>query len=542
MPMTCDDVRNELLQRSIDRLMLQRSRPTITLYDKEWENPVSLVGEIAVEFEELLNDTGEGSTKMYASNKLADWLLDQLELEEDVHIVVNMAGKRWSGKANEITDEGTEDGREYITISWTHEFEHFKHIVCYCNPFFPAEFQWPKLWAYAGPSATGVRVLGFLNLLRRFAPLWALPEDLFNPANWAANLNPANWPIIMLPGDVLTDTSMWTVFSTRFGMFYDVVRPQLDDCQLKLSAHRWLPGDPQPAKLAAMGVTLTKATLLLDVEDISGYKGLTGTVIDGAIRFVTEVADDLINTVATEVSVPTPEQYLLSNWLGTTPDSPWVVWRNAHRTGRTGISSWRRTTRKATAGAIVTGGHSPDWVNTGLKLLINAALGYIGLIFGNPGLVLGVFDSQVEDVVLAFHRVANPIRQNKMGIRGPSFGEHFESTGGTGFSLSALSAIRAGFWRTRAFTSYRFSVINGAPYWVGRHFDTGSRLSAEIGRTNPAMYTDFCTALKFTYSRGQDPKWTISIGDDGDEDMPGALLSGQIEQVRGIVQSIGVGS
>lgn len=537
--LTCDDVRNQLLQQSIDRLMLQRSRPKITLYDKEWQNPRALVGEIDVSFEELLNDTGQGTTKMYASNKLADWLLDQLELEEDVHIVVDMGGKRWSGKANEITDEGTADGREYITISWTHEFEHVKHVVCYCNPFFLAEFQWPKLYAYAGPSATGVRTLAFLNLLRRFAPLWALPEDLFNPSSWLANLNPANWPIIVLPGDVLTDTSMWAVLSTRMGMLHDVVKPTLDDCGLKLVVTRWLPGDAQPAP---DHFTLTQPTLLIDVKDVSGYKGLTGTVVDGAIRFLTTVADDLINEVATVTSVPNPEEYSLSDWLGTTPDSPWVVWRNAHRTGRTGISSWRRTTRKATAGAIVTGGHSPDWVNTGLKLLINAALGYIGLIFGNPGLVLGVFDSQVEDVVLAFHRVANPLRQNHMGIRGPSFGEHFESTGGTGFSLSALQAIRAGFWRTRAFTSYRFSVINGAPYWIGRHFDVGDRVQAEIGRTNPQMYVDHCTAIKYTYSRGQDPLFTVSIGDDGDEEMPGAILSRQIEQVRGIAQSIGVGS
>jgi len=40
-------------------------------------------------------------------------------------------------------------------------------------------------------------------------------------------------------------------------------------------------------------------------------------------------------------------------------------------------------------------------VAVGLKLLVNAALGYIGAIFGNPGLALGIFDSQVEDVVLA---------------------------------------------------------------------------------------------------------------------------------------------
>lgn len=539
MALTCDDVRSALLQDTIDRLMLQRSRPTVWLYDKEWQNPRLLVGEIEMSFEDLLNDSGEGLTKLYGNNAVADWLLDELELEEDVHIVVQMAGKRWSGKAVEITDEGTEDGREYLTISWIHEFEHVKHIVCYCNPLLLAELQWPKLYAYAGPSATGVRTLAFLNLMRRFAPLWALPENLFDPASWLANLNPDNWPIVVMPGNVLEDTSMWCVLSTRFGMLYDVVKPTLQDCGLKLVVTRWLPGDAQPAPDHFI---LTKPTLLIDVKDISGFVGITGTAIDGALRFVASVAEDLINETVEQVTIPTPPEYGQPGFRGTITSSPWVLWRNAHRTGKTGISSWRRTTRKASAGAIVTGGHSPDWVNTGLKLLINAALGYIGLIFGNPGLVLGVFDSQVEDVVLAFHRVANPVRQNAMGIRGPSFGEHFESTGGTGFSLSALQAIRAGFWRTRAFRSYRFSVINGAPYWVGEHFDTGDRVSAEVGRINPKIHTDHCTAIKYSHSRTQDPKFTVSIGQDNDEQMPGAMLARQIEQVRGIAQAIGVGS
>jgi len=539
MPMTAEAVRAEILQAAIDRLIEQRSPASITLYDGNWQNPRRLVGCVEVSFEDLMNDAGEGVTKLFTSNKVTDWLLNELELEEDVHIFVDMAGKQWSGKATEIIDEGTEDGREYISIQWIHEFQHLKTVTAYANPWFPAEFQWPKLYAYAGPSSFGVRTLLFLNLLRRFAPLWALPEDLFNPGSWLANLDPSAWPIVVVPGNILTDTSLWSIISTRFGNFYDVVAPTLADAGLQIVVKRWLPGMPQPAPTH---FTLELPTLVVDVVDKSGYVGLTGTALDGAIRFVTQVADDLINEVATVAAIPDPPEYGLSGYLGTMPQSPWVAWRNAHRTGKTGISTWRRVTRKLTATAIVTGGHSPDWVNTGLKLLVNAALGYIGAIFGNPGLALGIFDSQVEDVVLAFHRVANPIWQAKAGIRGPAFGERFESTGGTGFSLSALQAIRTGFWRSRAFTSYKFTVINGAPYWVGRHFDTGDRTMAEVGTINPKYHTEHVTSIKYTYSRTQDPKFTVAIGNDSNDKMPGAMLARQIEQVRGIVQAVGVGS
>lgn len=536
--LSCDDVRAELLHSSIERVRKMRERPTVTIYDKEWENPMPLLGEVECAAEDLLNDSGEGTLKLLGVNKFNDWLLDELDDEEDVHVVIDMAGKRWSGKVATIVDEGVESGQEYVTLSLIAEYEHVKKITCYCNPLLPPELQYPKLFAYAGPSVFGVKALMFLNLLRRFAPLWALPEDIFNPANWVANLNPNNWPIVVMPSvNVLLDTSMWTVLSTRFGNLHDVVAPTLADAGLQITARRWLPGDAQPAPAH---MTLTKPTLLLDVIDKSGYVGPSGTMFDGLLHFIKDVAEDLINEVVEQINPGAQAEYSLPGFMGTTK-VPWVQWRNVHRTGRSGISTWRRTTHKATAGAIVTGGHSPDWVNTGLKLLVNGVLGYIGAMFGNPGLTLGIFDSQLEDVVLAFHRVANPIRQAAMGIRGPSFGEHFESSGGTGFSLSALQAIRVGFWRTRAYTSYKFSVINGAPFWVGRHFDTGDRVAAEIGRKGK-LYTDRVTAIKLSWSRTQDPRFEISVGDDRAEDQPGALLARQIEQVRGIAQAIGVSS
>ncbi|MBF6298209.1 hypothetical protein IU459_11725 [Nocardia amamiensis] len=341
-----------------------------------------------------------------------------------------------------------------------------------------------------------------------------------------------------MPGNFLTDTSMWSVIATRFGNAHDVLAATLSDAGLQLVVRRWLPGDAQPAPDHFI---LTEPTLVLDVVDKSGYRGLTGTALDGLIHFITAVADDLINEVATVVGVPDAPEYAVSGWMGTAPRRPWVAWRNARRTGVSGIGEWQATVHKALAAAIVTGGHSPDWVNTGLKLLANAILGYIGAIFGNPGLTLGIFDSQLEDVVLAFHRVGNPIRFSQMGIRGPAYGEYWESTGGTGASLSALQAIRTGFDRTKAYRSYKVSVVNGSPYWVGRHFDVGDRVAAEVGR-NGRWYVDHVYALKYVIGRDTPAHWEISIGDDRAEDQPGAMLARQIAQVKSIVQMIGVSS
>lgn len=537
--MSCDEVRAVIRQQSAERISIMRSRPIITLYDKNWQNPVRIVGEVAATFEEKLNDTGEGTLTLFGDHPVRDWVIEDLEDEEDLHIRVQIGGKEWTGKAAAITNRGDDRGFEFIEIKFLHEYEHTKKIICYANPLLPAELQYPKLWAFAGPSIFGIKSLIFLNLLRRFGPLWALPENIFDPGSWSSNLNPANWPIVVVPGKFLTDTSMWSVLSTRFGNLHDVIAPTLADAGLQVVVKRWFPGMPQPAPAH---FTLTKPTLVIDVVDKSGYRGLSGTIFDGLMHLVTNVADDLINEVVTAVTgAPNPPEYSLSGYMGTAPTHPFVTWRNATRTGKSGIGEWQATVHKALAGAIVTGGHSPDWVNAGLKLIANAILGYIGAIFGNAGLALGIFDSQIEDVVLAFHRVANPLRQARMGTQGPGYGEYWEATGGTGFSLSALQAIRTGFDRTKAYRSYSTSVRNGAPWWVGRHFDLGDRTAVEVGKRGN-YYIDHVYGLKVSWSRTQDPRWDITIGDGAADDAPGAMLARQIAQVKNIVQAIGVSS
>lgn len=513
-----------------------RARPYVRIWDKNWELKSVLLGEISARFEEKLNDTGEGQVKLFGDHPLGPWLLDQNNLKADVHITVDVPGKRWSGKASTIQDASDDKGFTYLTLNFLHDYEHLKKVVCYSNPLLPPEFQYPKLYLWAGPSVFGVKTMLFLNLMRRFMPLWSLPENIFEPSSWLSNLNPNNWPIVVVPGNFLVDTSPWTVMTTRFGNFHDVVGPVLADSKLQIVVKRWLPGDPQPAP---GHMNLTKPTLVYDVVEKSGYSGPSGTVFDGLLKTIATLADDGVTEIVNQVAQGTPpNEYERPGWFGTVNSYPWVCWRNGMRTGLTGIQAYEMTIHKCLAGSVVTGGKSPQWVNAGIKLLLNGVLGYLGMLFGNPGLALGIFDSQVEDVVLAFHKVSNPIRQAEMGSN--AYGEHWENDQGTGFSLSALQAIRVGMWNTRAYTSFKVTVINGAPYWVGRHFDLGDRVSAEIGNTGH-LYVDNVHTLVLEWSRTQDPTWEIGIGNGEAEEMPGSVLARQIEQIKAVVQSLTAG-
>ena len=538
MPMTPTQMRAELQRSFSDWVAMTRRRPIVVLYDKNWQDNLPVFNETACKISRKLNDTGEGNLRIFGNDSVYDFAVDNLGEWEDLHVrIIYGYNVEWTGKVTKVIDEGDNNGFEFIELKIVHEFEHAKKIVCFANPFFPAQFQWPKIWAYGGPSQFGVTTLMFLNLLRRFALPWTFSDNLFDPASWLANFNPANWPIVVVPKPFLTDTSSWCVLATRFGNFYDVVLPTLKDAGLHLDCYRWFPGMPQPAP---SHYTLTKPTLVFDVKNKSGYVGPTGTLLDGVLTLITQVADDMINEVVSEASYVESPEYTIGGFLGTTRSNPWVTFRHARSTfGQGSVETYRAITNKATASSIVTGGKSPEWVNAGIKLLLNAALGYLGMLIGNPALGLGIFEDQVTDVILAFHRTPNPVRIQKMGEWGPPFGEYWEATGGNGMLVSVIQAIRVGFFRSRAYRVFEVTVIPGRPYVPGAHFDIGDRVNAEVGRKGK-LHTDYVYAIDTEWSRTSDPKDTITIGDGVVEDTPGAVLSRQVASIKDIVQSIGV--
>lgn len=514
-----------------------KRRPRIRVWDKDWNYVSEFYGEIAAKFGRRLYDSAPGEVEAYADHPLRRWMTEELKDEEDIHFTVDTQWDRWSGKVSHLQLKSNGTGRDRLTIHLIDEYEHLKKITCYSNPFLPPEFQFPKIWMYAGPSEFGIKTILFANLLRRFAPLWSLPENIYEPNNWLQNLNPEHWPIFVKPTSLFSDTSMWTVIATRFGNAHDVITPILKDAGLCITYRRWLPGDPQPAPAHA---NLTKPTLVLDVVDKSGVRGPSGNMVDGLLSFASRIAGDGVQEIVEVVDpgAPPPE-YDTPGYFGTKKELPWVFYRNAMRTGLSGISSWEMNIHKALAGAIITGGKSPGWVNSGIKLILNAVLGYLGLIFGNPALGIGIFEKYVEDVILAFHRVGLSNRQALMG-RG-QYGEHWEPVSGTGFSLPALQAFRVGQQKTRAYTSFKISIRDGAPYWYGKHMTIGDRVVGEINDSKN-LYVDQIFASELSWSRTQDPIRNLSIGDDAAEDPLGTLLGRQLEQVRAIMQSIAVES
>jgi hypothetical protein len=168
--------------------------------------------------------------------------------------------------------------------------------------------------------------------------------------------------------------------------------------------------------------------------------------------------------------------------------------------------------------------------------LINSALaagGAFGTAIDLPPLG-GVIDAVAQilyrDVFLAFMEIPTlraadtpglplPGLENKLtGLGDFHYYEGWADGADKAFTLSALMAIRARIWATRAHTAHTIKVADAAPYIFGAngygHFGIGSRVGTTV-LEYPIPHTVFVERLsKAKYSWGKDgPKgWDLTIG------------------------------
>lgn len=510
-------------------------RPWVRVWDKNGNLRGELAGEIEASFEELLNDAGDGQIVLPAEHPLAQWSLN-LPVEELFSVTVEDPtlprpwDTRWSGISTSVELDVDDDDQQTVRWQLVHDYVQLKHVICWSNPLAPIQLQWPKSAILAGPAETTIKTFLLLNLWRIYSGGWKLPDPLFDPEAWRSRftmMETKKWPIFVLPAPPLArDTTPWTVLASRFSNFHDLVADTLSDGQLRLKVWRWLPGDPQPTSTAV----LTEPTVCVDIVEQSGATDVTGTLIDGLVKWTKQLGDGGIEDVWSRVldpSLPTTGRHDDYEEL--------PVYRDSEHTGIGAVPGAGMTVTKPTSWQVVHGGKSPDWVNSGAKLVVNAALGWLGMLIGNPSLGIGVFDDQITDVVLAFGQKRSERRWQAMGRFGPP--EHWVASGSTGFSLSGLQARRIGMHDTRGHIAYHASVDDGAPYRVGRHFWLGDRVGVEIAGT---IWVSRVTAARRSWSRDKDSAWEISIGEDQGIELPEARLLKKLERIGSVIQAIGV--
>jgi hypothetical protein len=125
------------------------------------------------------------------------------------------------------------------------------------------------------------------------------------------------------------------------------------------------------------------------------------------------------------------------------------------------------------------------------------------------------YQGQLDDTLLAWQRFTDPIRALRMGDFG--FLEHFERGSGSAYTISGVLDIRTGHWKTRAYSSFKTTVRNGAPYLVGTDFQLGDRLAFQQANI---LNVDQCTAIRYSWDDGTPITVGLSIGKDTEEEDP----------------------
>lgn len=559
-----------------------------------WDGDMNLRGEVAGErggsMEFVENDTGNASLELSLDHYLAKWVMNHRgRAKRNVIVTIEKQGARWSGFMDHYRVVRTKEGDAYLEIVFKHDYEQAKHILCWANPFLRAELQFPKLWIIFGPAKWCLLLTLFVNILRLETSLWTLPDNPLDINEWMPfSFNPATWRNIVKPFPLIGDNSNLTIVFSRFQSWHDVAKKTLQDAQLTVVCRRYLKDrDPHPfAHLTGeLGIDIVEELFQLipirhgcvvwDIIDNSGWGTETafgGSFLTGFLRAVVNIASDG-STEGVDVFTgdPTfPGEYYTPNFLGTSPQAPWVVFEEGKWTG---IESSEFIYYEATDTSFVTGGHSMPGVNEAISAAINmggdfltslinsalAAGGAFGTAIDLPPLG-GMMDAAAkifyEDVLLAFMEIPT-LRASGMTLPIPGlesvvsdlgdfhFYEGWADGSDRAFTLSALLSVRAKMFATRAHTAHTIKVSDAAPYLIGEpgfgHFWLGNRVGTSVlGYPTPdTVFVERVGKLSYKWGKDGPSGWQIEIGYREPSD-PILNLFALIKQVNGAMSTLGV--
>lgn len=563
-----------------------RQRPLLRMQDKNLEHIAQIGGERSVRFEEIATDTGEAGIVLRGGSDLADFVRNQVRLEEDLHLSIDINPTRlsyltrWGGKITTINSKRDSSGVHTVELIASAQRQHLKHVLVGSTPFMPPEVQPLSMWMLPANCRTACASTLFINLLRQYEPHMSILTNIMNPFGWlnpfgvgaVQNINPLYWPIQVQFVNPLTDQSRTTVLTGQWNDFhsatadimrdagvtaraYTVFKEDVDHAQPELAGLlpdvplRSIPivgpligmvdaflertglGDIPDGATVADLVRPVRNHVLVAFEDHSGYAGPTGTAADGAINLFASTLDDLITTTVFPVvdghvdGVVDPEvevDPIFKRLFGVAPPVPWAVYRDGQHSG---IIESNYTQHKGPVKTIMTGGRSPKLVNDlqtffikyGLSQLQTSIVVGWGASTGTAPIGSGLeelYQGQLDNKLLAWQRYTDPIVALYTGDM--AYLESFER-GNAAYTISAILTLRQGRHKTRAFRSFKTSIMQSQPYTIYHDIMLDDRVGFE---QDGIIYVDRAHAIKYEYDRSKPITFVVSVGDDSKNEDP----------------------
>ncbi|ORL83895.1 hypothetical protein [Prescottella equi] len=543
----CEAIWQATLDAEREDWEIRNADPLIKLADGNQVIRYLLFDVQDLKFSEIENNTGQASFLLDVDHYVAAWVIDKDGRRArgegaNIHIDIEIAGARWSGRAEPPKVERGTDGRRYVRLTFLHDYENLKWIDCWPNPFLPAIFQFPRMFILAGPAIWALKTALFVNLWRLNSSIWQIPDDPMNPSTWLDGLDMSNWDIVVNPTTFFQDMAAgtpWCVFASRWGTWHDVAAPILADSELTVVCRRWRTGDPDPW----LGANIKEGALVVDIVDKSGAMTGTshgGTIFDGLFRTIQEFTADFLDTTESLLTGgPTSDLFVPGR--GTNKAWPHVYYPSDSP------GSVETVFTDATSRGVImnTGGHSMPGVNE----TISAGIQAIGDIVGNAlfiGSIGGSIDTLLrpfyEDTVAAWISVKLPQRIAEQGDS--HYWEKTIESPGKAYTLSSLMVIRQAMWETRSYTSASMSIKAAEPYVIGwpgtGDFWVGDRIITDLGaELSDRVIVNRVSQIDYERPRGTRGNWSVAVGPKEDQD-PLVEMAARVANLKEIGKTLGV--
>ncbi|GAC70720.1 hypothetical protein [Gordonia soli] len=459
---------------------------------------------------------------------------------------------KWTGRVD-TCEKAVVKGVKTYTMQLVHDTNWLNKWMVFPTWWTPIQFQPIKEAVHVGPIITCIKTMLAEQQIRTYFGLWEIVNNLTNPAAWfasaTANAQNGKPPYVIIPTNPLTDTSKWTTITARMDSVMSLIEQPMKDCGVVPKVWMWEPGEPQPAPWA---FTLTEPTICFDFVDKTNVTGPTGTAIDGLIGAGVELADMALGGILeallgidpssmNETDATNPYGGILSHYFGLDSKPPWPIYEDGPNSG---ITETHVVAHHPLAYTVIGGGQSPEWVNQGINLILEALLSMIiaaaaaatagaaGAIGAIPNSLLdGVFDN----IILAFQEIEHAGRRKKLGKFG--YPEFFTSTGGTAYTLNELVALEAALWDSRGYYTFQLKTRDGGQYTYGRDYETGDPLSW-IDPDDRVIYTDYLTEWQITDTRQDFEDLEITVGDGNALESPYAKFARQYEGLWSAIKAV----
>jgi hypothetical protein len=524
-----------------------RARPLVRMQDKNYNQLATVAQEWSCRFEEIAHDSGEAAVVIRGGDYLGEFVRNAVRVEEDLHLSIDPIGTapdwktRWGGKINSINVKRDSSGVHTVELVATANREHFKSILIGTTPWFPPEVQPIKMWMMPANIRTGCAITMFINLARLFFPPLSIITNVFNPAGWInplgvdalLNFDPLSWPIQCQFVNFLTDQSRTSLLTAAWSNFHDATRDPLKDAGCTGRVYTWFTEDatsPHPELELLVGKELASLArphrncLVAGFEDNSGIEGPTGTVLDGPINLFAKTLDDLITSTVLPVDENDDGEIdpVFRRIFGVAPKPPWAIYRDGNQSG---IIESNYQQHKGPTKTVMTGGRSPKLVNDlqtfGIRYGISQIAQAISSVPGAPAELPAVegldniYQGQLDNILFAWMRYTDVFRAIATGDM--AYQEWFEHPGSAAYTMSAVLNLRTGNFKKRAFRSFKTGIRNAMPYILNYDILLDQRVGWEI---DGIIYVDQVSRIGYEYTRDTPITYTVSIGDDTEQQDP----------------------